>query len=140
MEFYKKGQGRIVRRCALIAILLLAFYGCYTLYNLPPSDSWWWIPFFIIEKPRIIFRPILIPSAAIFLGCVVGAIWFFNRPRVADFLIETEGELKKVSWPQRKEFLTASWVVIVVIIVMSIFLFIADRGLSWILHRVGIGF
>ncbi len=38
--------------------------------------------------------------AAVFLvGSIVGVYILVNRPRVAGFLVEVEGELRKVSWP-----------------------------------------
>ena len=51
----------------------------------------------------------------------------FNRPKTADFLIETENELKnKVTWPSRKEEVSASIVVVVTVLILSVFIFGVD--------------
>ena len=51
----------------------------------------------------------------------------FNRPKTADFLIETENELKnKVTWPSRKEEVSASVVVVVTVLILSVFIFGVD--------------
>jgi preprotein translocase subunit SecE len=49
-----------------------------------------------------------------------------NRPRSADFLIATEGEMKKVSWSSRKEIVGSTKVVIVFSFLMAAILFGVD--------------
>jgi preprotein translocase subunit SecE len=49
-----------------------------------------------------------------------------NRPKVADFLIETETELRKVAWPNFKDTRHASIVVIITVLVLAFFLAGAD--------------
>ncbi|MBM4276051.1 MAG: preprotein translocase subunit SecE [Deltaproteobacteria bacterium] len=46
------------------------------------------------------------------------------------FIIEAAQELKKVTWPNRKEALGATGVVLFLVIVISIFLGLVDFGLS----------
>jgi len=149
MGIYKKGQGKIVRLCAFISSLLLVLLGCYELYKLPSLKSWWWQDILIPKADRTYswferlgagVKPILILAIGVFIVATYLLFLVFNKPKVADFLIETEGEMRKVSWPKRKEYWTASVVVIVLIIVISLFLFAVDRGLSALLHSWGIGF
>ena len=40
------------------------------------------------------------------------AWWLVNRPRHADFLINTDGEMKKVTWPTRAELVGSTKVVV----------------------------
>ncbi|NQU74892.1 MAG: preprotein translocase subunit SecE, partial [Planctomycetes bacterium] len=49
-----------------------------------------------------------------------------NKPRMADFLVATEGEMKKVSWSNRKEIIGSTKVVIFTTFAMAIMLFIVD--------------
>jgi preprotein translocase subunit SecE len=63
-----------------------------------------------------------------------------NRESWANFLVETEGEVKKVSWPARKEYLGSALVVVVVIAVVSLFLWASDAGLSRVMQKLKIGF
>lgn len=44
---------------------------------------------------------------------VAGGLWVvLNRPRVVDFMIATETEMKKVSWPDRKSIISMTAIVI----------------------------
>ncbi|MDP6045583.1 MAG: preprotein translocase subunit SecE, partial [Phycisphaerae bacterium] len=49
-----------------------------------------------------------------------------NRPRNADFLIATEGEMKKVSWSGKKEIIGSTKVVIVTTLMIAMLLFGVD--------------
>jgi preprotein translocase subunit SecE len=42
------------------------------------------------------------------------------------FLNDVKAELKKVTWPARKETISTSWVVIVIILLISLYLGICD--------------
>jgi preprotein translocase subunit SecE len=52
-----------------------------------------------------------------------------NMSNFADFLISVEGEMAKVSWPNRTELIRSSIVVILTIVVLAAILFAYD--LSW---------
>ena len=69
-----------------------------------------------------------------------GVFLLLNQEKWAEFLIETEGEVKKVSWPARKEFVGSAMIVVLVVAVVSMFLHYVDAGLSWLMQRWGVGF
>jgi len=48
----------------------------------------------------------------------------------AQFLREVKTELKKVTWPSRKDTLSGTVVVLVAVIIIAVFLGIIDSGLS----------
>ncbi len=50
--------------------------------------------------------------------------------RIREFLGEARAELKKVTWPTRKQTLASTGVVLVVVFVMAIFLGLVDYGLA----------
>jgi len=50
--------------------------------------------------------------------------------KVLQFLRETKGELRKVTWPTPKEALASTSVVIVVVMIVSVFLGVVDMGLT----------
>ncbi len=59
---------------------------------------------------------------------------FFQRTgsRTRQWFRETVGELRKVSWPTRKEALNLTWIVLIVIGVMTIYLgVILDTIYTW---------
>ena len=50
--------------------------------------------------------------------------------RIKDFLREVKIEIKKVVFPSKDELIGSTWVVIVVVLIISMFLGIVDLGLS----------
>ena len=50
--------------------------------------------------------------------------------KVKDFFKEVKIEMKKVVFPSKDELIGSTWVVIVVVLIVSIFLGIVDFGLS----------
>jgi preprotein translocase subunit SecE len=52
------------------------------------------------------------------------------------FLREVKIELKKVTWPSRKETLASTGVVIVIVVIISAFLGLVDMGLSSLIRFV----
>ncbi len=59
--------------------------------------------------------------------------------RVADmqkFMREVQVEAKKVVWPERKETMQATLMVVVMVLFVSLFLWLVDSGLSWLVQKV----
>ncbi len=50
--------------------------------------------------------------------------------KAKEFVNEARAELKKVTWPSKKQTITSTWVVLIVTIVLAIFLGLVDLGLS----------
>lgn len=50
--------------------------------------------------------------------------------RIKEFLREVKVEIKKVVYPTKEELIGSTWVVIITVIVVSVFLGIVDLGLS----------
>ena len=64
---------------------------------------------------------------------IVGAMEFSIKEKVEaakQFLREVKTELKKVTWPSRKDTLSGTLVVLVAVFIIAIFLGIVDSGLS----------
>ena len=61
------------------------------------------------------------------------------RPKIEltkQFLREVRQELKKVTWPSRKDALSGTAVVLVAVFVIAIFLGIVDSGLSSLVREL----
>jgi len=106
LKIYKRGQGKNTRLWTGLVCFVIAAYGCVVLHQKlqAATDNVW------IET--------LLPAGV----CAVFAAviwWLSNRPSVADFLIAAEGEIKKVSWSNRREIVNSTIVVIIVVAVMS---------------------
>jgi len=59
--------------------------------------------------------------------------------RVADmqkFMREVQVEAKKVVWPERKETMQATLMVVIMVLFISLFLWLVDSGLSWLVQKV----
>ena len=54
--------------------------------------------------------------------------------RIATFFRETVGELRRVSWPSRKEAVNLTLIVLVVMVLMGLFLGLVDAGASGLLN------
>lgn len=50
--------------------------------------------------------------------------------KARDYFKEVAAELKRVTWPTKKDTMAATWVVIITVIILSVFLGIVDLGLS----------
>lgn len=56
--------------------------------------------------------------------------------KIAEFLIEVKGELKKVSYPTRDETIGSTSVVVVFCFIMSLYLSMTDSILVWLVSRI----
>jgi len=143
MKPYKPDQGRVVRLTTFLACLVLVLWMCLNLYEAFPSGS----PVYqVLAGPVDVFgvnlsvTVMLLIAAGVFLVLGLGLYLFFNWPKMGEFLIETEGELKKVSWPERKEYVGASFAVVVLVVFIVVYLYAVDVGLSFVLQKMRIGF
>lgn len=70
-----------------------------------------------------------------------GNVGFLSRigagfRRTGSFFGEVKSELKKVRWPNRKELTTYSVVVLVTVILMAVFFWIIDLGISRLIDLI----
>ncbi|MEJ5375645.1 MAG: preprotein translocase subunit SecE [bacterium] len=56
--------------------------------------------------------------------------------KVVQFFKEVKAELKRVTWPTRKETLGATSVVLVLVAIMAFFLGLVDVGLHELMRRI----
>lgn len=56
--------------------------------------------------------------------------------KVRQFLSEAKAELKKVTWPTRKQTVASTAVVIVVVAIIALFLSLVDLGLAKIIKLI----
>jgi preprotein translocase SecE subunit len=80
-------------------------------------------------------------QAAIFLlivivFAVVGYYLIGRYPRVVDFMIATESEMKKVNWSTRREIIGSTWVVIGLTVFLGVLCWMFDLGFQWIFTQV----
>jgi len=108
LYFYKKGQGYYTRLWASIVLWAIAAIGSYVLYGKLQAVGKEWL---------YIGVPVAVIATITWL-----LYWLQNRPTIADFLIMSEGELKKVSWSSKAEIIASTTIVVFVVIFTSAFL------------------
>ncbi|MHC4644632.1 MAG: preprotein translocase subunit SecE [Planctomycetota bacterium] len=112
-EIYKRGQGKYTRLWSAFGVAIAAGLGCKQLYNkLDATDLGLWVATMV--------------PAGLFVVLSLLTFWLVNKPSVADFMIAAEGEVKKVSWSNRKEIAVSTFVVIVVVVMMAVLLGTTD--------------
>ena len=62
---------------------------------------------------------------AVVIGLIAGAVVFMSSsrgPQLREFFAETRFELRKVVWPTRQETMRTTWIVMIVVVVISLLL------------------
>ena len=127
LGIYKKGQGSIARGTAYTIAAGLIVFGAVRLYATLGG------PFTEIVAPGVPMVGDVDVRKVVAL--LVGAAGLFalhallNRPRSVDLMIETEQEMRKVSWPTLPEVWNATLVVILVTAVFALTMSAFDRGI-----------
>jgi preprotein translocase subunit SecE len=124
IHFYKRNQGRYTRVITFVSIMLIVLVGAYLLGKQVLTQ---------FSVPLRFGIPLAVIAAAALL-----MLWIINRPGSADFLIATEGEMKKVSWSSRKEVIGSTKVVIVTTLIMAAVLFAVDMLFQVVFSTIGI--
>ena len=84
------------------------------------------------------FLRALIP-VIVLLACAYLIFWLVGRsPQAVDFMIATEGEMKKVNWSTRKEIWGATKVVIVTVLALAFILFVVDIAFILMFATIGV--
>lgn len=131
---YKQDQGRMARMAAFWTLAALLTYGCVQLHSQLTSY------FDDLAQPIAGIRiPILgldlSPALLIAVLVAAAALWllyrFLDKPQYAELLIQTESEMRKVTWPTLQDAINSSIVVLVTVVVLMGFL----AGSDYLLGR-----
>lgn len=135
-EIYKRGQGRAARTATAVSLLAVAAFGCISLKNhLSTYEALRRGP----DLGAVRLQIAAIVAVVVFLGCAAAVGWMLaGWRRCVDFLILTESELRKVSWPSRSELRQQTAVVIVTAVLFGVFICVADVVLKQLLDWIGI--
>ncbi len=125
---YKKGQGYWTRLMSAIALGMIVLLGVVWLWDLLATIS---VGF---AQPVYVQAAVTVVVIAVF-----GWLGFYLiglKPKVVDFMIATEGEMKKVNWSSRREILGSTWVVIGFTMFIALYCFSFDlvfkQIMTWI--------
>lgn len=120
-EAYKPGKGAIARNGTFAVVVGMIVWGMYSFSQLQTDPTLKWG----------------LPAA---VGGVLAWVAYrlIHYPRFADFLINTEAEINKVTWPTWQELKVSTGVVVTMILLMAVFLFLTDTFWKWFLTVLGV--
>ena len=136
---YKKDQGRMARMAAFWSLAILTFYGCTSLHTYLPRlweglGEQLWAGANIPVLGLDLTGALLIAAVILVAGILLLYRWS-EKPKTADLLIETEAELRKVTWPTVDEAVKSSMVVIFCVVFLMGFLAACDFVLGrWAIY------
>jgi len=145
-NFYRPEEGHRARALIGIAIAVILLYGCHSLWGWLPTEGVWGQKLFDFGDDQFAVTPGLAISLGLALAFLFGTFRLINYPRFVDFLIDTENELKKVSWASRRQVISESIVVLATVIIIGVYVFLVDlllqaiKRLDWnaIFQKLGL--
>ena len=128
LSIYKYGQGYWTRMLSAVGFGTVVLAGVFWLVAELEN----------IRDPKTM--RVTQSIVAISIIAVAGALgWFLlNKPRIVDFLIATEAEMRKVNWPTRHEIVGSTWVVICGTFLMALFLWGVNMAFAYFFTRIGV--
>ena len=123
-SIYKPGQGKWVRWGTVAGLAIVAFSGAYWLGH---------------DELAIYSLAVRIIAAAVWIVLWGGfTFWAVNTPKLAEFMILTESEMKKVAWPSRKDVINSTKVIIVLTLLLGLLLWVVDLGFVKLFQTIGV--
>jgi preprotein translocase SecE subunit len=115
LRVFKPGQGAYVRWGTAIGTAVIAGGAVYFV-----NDQ---LALLNVKPQTLLIVRVIVAAALVAVGAWL-VFWLIGRNHgVVDFMIATEGEMKKVNWSSRKEVFGATRVVIVMVLALAFFLF-----------------
>lgn len=130
LPIYKPGQGYWTRVLSAIGAATLTLAGALWLYQTI-------IPKYFGGSENLLYIQAGAAAATI-IGFGLLIYFLLNKPRIVDFMIAVEAEMKKVNWPSRKEIIGSTWVVIAGTFMLAGLLFVINLGFGWVFTEIGI--
>jgi preprotein translocase subunit SecE len=148
-NFYRPEDGHRARAVIGIAIAVITLYGCHALWDWLPkgTEDFWGKHLFDLGDEQFTVNPAVALALFLAVSSLIAVFKLVNYPRFVDFLIDTENELKKVSWASRRQVISESVVVLSTVILIGAYVFLVDmllqlvKRLDWdfLLHKLGLG-
>jgi len=127
---YKPEQGRKTRIGTIIGFGTLVLWGGYFVWEqlrVYEGDEGW----------RLLITPGIPILVAVILGGLLYWATFCHRAS-SDFMIATEGEMKKVNWSTKREVIGSTKVVILFTVLIAMYLFGVDVIFQNIFRWIGV--
>ncbi len=135
---YKPNQGVGTRRIAFWAGVFFSVWAAFDLWKGLQGFDTLARPLFTAVTHVPLLKVRLGGALLIAAAVAAGGVWLTHRllarPRLADLLIDTESELKKVSWPAWDEAWVATKVVSLTVLLFTLVLLLWDYGITLVLR------
>jgi len=125
---YKQGQGYWTRMMTAIALGLVVFMG----------SVWIWESLSIINASRKVYIQAAGGLAFLAVFAALGYHFICRSAKVGDFLIATEGEMKKVNWSTRREIVGSTFVVILLTVLVAVIVGALDFTYTMVFQTFGV--
>jgi len=142
---YRPAQGLYARIGTAAALLLVFLFGSYRLYSLlatGPGRT------FVVLGLKVPYAALVPGGVFVVLGALTWMVSFGPQTGIRgldgltrkwiDLLIDTESELRKVSWPTRDDLVNSTTAVLVSIVLLGVFLVGMDYLVGWVMSLVGV--
>jgi preprotein translocase subunit SecE len=130
LGIYKKGQGYWTRLMSGVFYGTIIFMG-----GMWASDIFRNTPLFGMEP---IYTQALVFTLVIAVFGWIAYYLLCLKPGVVDFIIDPEGEMKKVNWSSKRELIGSTQVVLGVTAVIGVFCFLFDLFFQMVFRAVGV--
>ena len=87
---------------------------------------------------NILYLQAAVAAAILILGVILTYIFVGVKPKSAEFLIATDGEMKKVHWSTKREVFGSTWVVIAACFLIAGLLWLFDFGFVTAFRSIGL--
>jgi preprotein translocase SecE subunit len=130
LSVYKPGQGYYTRMGTVVGVAIVTLLGILW--------AWEYMQGWKIGSVNPLY---VATGGAIVIGGLVTFVMYmlvFVKPRTVDFLIATEGEMKKVNWSTRREVIGSTGAVIVTAIAIAVFCYVIDIGFFAFFRQINV--
>lgn len=156
-QVYKPGEGLRTRLgMFMVALVFMLFSGHHWYYGWPAARNLalkiletLWLGVLLRWTEDLTWQRYISLFGAVGLG-IAGLLaayyYIYCHPRSSEFLVQTDGELRKVSWPKITPWFKpdtqvwgATYVVLIVVFVISLYVFGVDRILVFLSEKLFYG-
>ena len=102
---------------------------------------WVWDLAKLLKIPGVEQQIFVSAAAVILVGLVFGLFGYYlfgRKPIVVDFMIATEGEMRKVNWSTKREVTGSTVLVILLTLFIALFCKGADLLFSWFFQSIDV--
>lgn len=125
---YKHGQGYWTRLMSAVGWgIVVAF-----------AALWAWNQLATINVEQPVYYQGAIAGGLLLIGGLFLYWLIYVNKRTGEFLIATDGEMRKVNWSTRREIIGSTWVVIAISVIIAAVLWVTDFFFSQIFIRIGV--